>query len=134
MDSSISVSPTHHVYVCMESESTDEYRDEVDCFAVVNSIHAARVACRDKAMQRKDEYFTSVEEGMFDGDRERELWKHCFMTGSYDNAEWQDSKHRYKIWFKEQKMQNEEHFPVHAFEASDASDAEGDDDEGAKDS
>ena len=111
----------------MESERLDGEQDKVDCFAVVNSIDAARLACRDRAIQRKDEYFTSVEEGMFDDNRERELWKHCFLSGSYDNAEWQDSRDCYKIWFKEQKMQNEEHFPAHAFETSETSAADADD-------
>lgn len=46
------------VYVCLESESESTHRDNVTVFAVCSSVEAARLACRDKAMQKKDEYFS----------------------------------------------------------------------------
>ena len=52
------------VYVCLESESESTYRDNVTVFAVCSSVEAARLACRDKAMQKKDEYFSFDSEYM----------------------------------------------------------------------
>lgn len=96
--------------------------DTYKTFAVVNTIEAARVACRDLAISRKDDQF------FFDDTREEnKWWKESFDKGVYDSNDLCDySKHSIKIWFEgPMKVKTVNDFPQHLFEA----DKDDDDDE-----
>jgi hypothetical protein len=88
-----------NVFVCLESEGECQSQDDVSIIAVVDSEEAARLACRDNAMGKRDEYFRR--EWNTDLESDKKMWLECFASGSYDNSDWDiDSRYRYKVWFE----------------------------------
>ena len=84
--------PQTSAYACFFSQSTSSSGDRVECFDIVDSLEAARLACRDHALQKKEEEFT------FDHpELESEFFKLNFENGIYDNGK---TKYRYKVWFQ----------------------------------
>jgi hypothetical protein len=110
---------TTQAYVCMVSESESRYSDNVSTFAVVNSIEAARLACRDYAIKNKDQYFSFdalVDFCDENSSVEVEWWKSCFETGEYNNKDINESRYRFRIWFEGPfQLQSSDDIPQHKF-------------------
>jgi hypothetical protein len=84
------------VFICLESESDSQYSDIVSVVAVVDSVEAARLVCRDRAMQKRES------DCFFDcNEPDPEKWVSCYDSGVYDDRDWNDyNKYRYKVWFE----------------------------------
>jgi hypothetical protein len=112
---------TTQAYVCMVSESESQYKDNVSTFAVVNSIEAARLACRDYAIKNKDEHFSFDATGYSDfcvenSSVEVEWWKSSFETGEYNKKDVKESRYRFRIWFEGPfQLQSSDDIPQHKF-------------------
>ena len=114
------------VYTCMLMEGVAYSRDDmiISTFAIVNSIEAARLACRNLAMSHKDSHFYTYG----DEDWKAKWWKDSFVSGVYDNSDLDHSKYRFKIWFDGPiKIQSASNIPEHPFTESD--DDENDDED-----
>lgn len=104
------------VYLCFDSAS--EYRDhEVRVFAVTSTIEAARLACRDLAMQKRGVWYDEYDDER-DDEEERKFWASSFESGSYDTRNCKpDSRYQYHIYIEGPKeIQTESDFPMHPFE------------------